>query len=56
MQFQKFVYEIFVKALRSESPRIGRTLLQSLSSELDRKMQQSLVVGLDYYYYKKDFH
>ena len=23
--------------------------------ELDRKMQQSLVVGLDYYYYKKDF-
>ena len=24
-------------------------------NELDRKMQQSLVVGLDYYYYKKDF-
>jgi hypothetical protein len=23
--------------------------------DLDRKMQQSLVVGLDYYYYKKDF-
>ena len=23
--------------------------------ELDRKMQQSLVIGLDYYYYKKDF-
>ena len=24
-------------------------------NELDRKMQQSLVIGLDYYYYKKDF-
>ena len=24
-------------------------------NELDRKVQQSLVVGLDYYYYKKDF-
>ena len=24
-------------------------------NELDRKMQQSLVLGLDYYYYKKDF-
>jgi len=24
-------------------------------NELDRKMQQSLVIGFDYYYYKKDF-
>jgi hypothetical protein len=24
-------------------------------NQLDRKMQQSLVIGLDYYYYKKDF-
>ena len=36
-------------------PQMLSNYTEKKRNELDRKMQQSLVVGLDYYYYKKDF-
>ncbi len=36
-------------------PQVLADYTEKKRNELDRTMQQSLVVGLDYYYYKKDF-
>ena len=36
-------------------PEMLANYTQKKRDQLDNKMQQSLVVGLDYYYYKKDF-
>ena len=36
-------------------PRVLSDYVENKRSKLDKKMQQSLVIGFDYYYYKKDF-
>ena len=36
-------------------PQVLADYTEQKRNELDRKMQQSLVIGFDYYYYKKDF-
>ena len=36
-------------------PQMLADYTEKKRNELDRKIQQSLVIGLDYYYYKKDF-
>jgi hypothetical protein len=36
-------------------PKVLSEYAERKRNELDKKMQQSLVLGLDYYYYKKDF-
>ena len=36
-------------------PQVLSDYVERKRNELDKKMQQSLVIGFDYYYYKKDF-
>ena len=36
-------------------PQVLADYVERKRNELDRKMQQSLVIGFDYYYYQKDF-
>ena len=36
-------------------PQVLAEYVEKKRNELDNKMQQSLVIGFDYYYYKKDF-
>ena len=36
-------------------PEVLAEYVEKKRNELDKKMQQSLVIGFDYYYYKKDF-